>query len=300
MPEDKPETVEPLDTAALPDILPNQPIVSSKPQAWNGIIVEQHCQPPFEIPEHCLPQHLIAIQVGPPIKVENVVNGRFQSGYSVSGDLSVLPAHQPNWERWYGTAEYIALRLEPELVVRTTEQLLEVKRAEIIPHLRIRDPLMQQMGLALLAEVKAGGAMSRLYAESMATTLAVHLLRYYSASLPTIRDYTDGLPNSKLRQAIEYINDNLERDLTLAELAAVVELSPNYFVSLFKRSTGLSPHQYVINCRIERAKALLAENQLPIIEVCHRVGFQNSSHFTTVFRRLMGTTPGAYREQTRG
>jgi AraC family transcriptional regulator len=159
---------------------------------------------------------------------------------------------------------------------------------------------MQQMGLALLAEVKAGGAMSRLYAESMATTLAVHLLRYYSASLPTIRDYTDGLPNSKLRQAIEYINDNLERDLTLAELAAVVELSPNYFVSLFKRSTGLSPHQYVINCRIERAKALLAENQLPIIEVCHRVGFQNPSHFTTVFRRLMGTTPGAYREQTRG
>jgi AraC family transcriptional regulator len=299
MPEDKRKTFDPLKTDGLPDILPNQPLLSSKPQAWNGIIIEHHCQPPFEIPEHCLPQHLIAIQVGPPIKVENVVNGQFQSGYSVSGDLSVLPAHLPNWERWYGTAEYIALRLEPELVVRATEQSLEASRVEIIPHFRIRDPLMQQMGLALLAEVKTGEVMSRLYAESMATTLAVHLLRHYSASQPTIKDYTDGLPPSKLRQAIEYINDNLSQDLTLAELAAVVQLSPNYFVRLFKRSTGLPPHQYVLNCRIERAKALLAENKLPIIEVCHRVGFQSHSHFTTVFRRLMGTTPKAYREQTR-
>ncbi len=298
MPEDKSETVNP-ETVALPDILPNQPIVWSQPQAWNGITVEQHSQPPFEIPEYRLPQHLIAIQVGPPIKVENVVNGRFQSGYSVSGDLSILPANLPNWERWYGTAEYIALRLEPELVVKATEQSLEANRVEIIPHLRIRDPLMQQMGLALLDEVRAGGTMSRLYAESMATMLAVHLLKRYSASLPTIKNYADGLPSSKLRQAIEYINDNLSRDLSLAELAAVVKLSPNYFVTLFKRSTGLSPHQYVLNCRVERAKALLAENKLPIIEVCHHVGFQSPSHFTTVFRRLVGTTPKAYREQAR-
>lgn len=141
--------------------------------------------------------------------------------------------------------------------------------------------------------------MSRLYAESMATMLAVHLLRRYSASLPTIKNYTDALPSSKLRQAIEYINDNLSRDLSLAELAAVVKLSPNYFVTLFKRSTGLPPHQYVLSCRAERAKALLAENKLSIIEVCHQVGFQSPSHFTTVFRRLMGTTPKAYREQTR-
>lgn len=299
MPEDKPKNIDPSKIVSLPDILPNQPILSSKPQVWNGIIIEQHSQPPFEIPEHCLPQHLIAIQVGPPLKVENVVNGRFQSGYSVSGDLSVIPAHLPNWERWYGIAEYIALRLEPELVVKATEQSLEANSIEIVPNIRIRDPLMQQMGLTLLSEVKAGEAMSRLYAESMATMLAVHLLRHYSASKLTIKNYTDGLPQSKLRQAIEYINDRLTHDLTLAELAAVVKLSPNYFVSLFKRSTGLSPHQYVLKCRIECAKALLAENKLPIIEICHQVGFQNPSHFTTVFRRFMGTTPGAYREQTR-
>jgi AraC family transcriptional regulator len=295
--EDKPKTSDPLKTVVA-DILPNQPIVASQPQAWKGIIVEHHSQPPFEIPEHCLPQHLIAIQTGPPIKVENVVNGRFQSGYSVSGDLSILPADLLNWERWYGKAEYIAIRLEPELVVQATRSL-QANRIEIIPHLRIRDPLLQQIGLALLREVKAEGTISRLYAESMATTLGVHLLKHYSASPPTIKNYTNGLPPSKLRELIEYINEHLSQDLSLAELAAVVNLSPNYFVTLFKRSTGLSPHQYVIHCRIERVKALLAENKLPIIEVCDRVGFQNPSHFTAVFRRFMGTTPKAYREETR-
>jgi AraC family transcriptional regulator len=133
----------------------------------------------------------------------------------------------------------------------------------------------------------------------MATTLGVHLLKHYSASPPTIKNYTNDLPPCKLREVIEYINEHLSQDLSLAELAAVVNLSPNYFVTLFKRSTGLSPHQYVIHCRIERAKALLAENKLPIIEVCDRVGFQNPSHFTAVFRRFMGTTPKAYREETR-
>jgi len=64
--EDKPKTSEPPKTV-VPDILPNQPILASQPQAWKGIIVEHHSQPPFEIPEHCLPQHLIAIQTGPPI-----------------------------------------------------------------------------------------------------------------------------------------------------------------------------------------------------------------------------------------
>jgi AraC family transcriptional regulator len=269
--EDKPKTSDPLKTVVA-DILPNQPIVASQPQAWKGIIVEHHSQPPFEIPEHCLPQHLIAIQTGPPIKVENVVNGRFQSGYSVSGDLSILPADLLNWERWYGKAEYIAIRLEPELVVQATRSL-EANCIEIIPHLRIRDPLLQQIGLALLREVKAEGTISRLYAESIATTLAVHLLKHYSASPPTIKNYTNALAPCKLREVIEYINEHLSQDLSLAELAAVVNLSPNYFVTLFKRSTGLSPHQYVIHCRIERVKALLAENKLPIIEVCDRVGF---------------------------
>ncbi len=297
--DDKPEAVVNSETLLFPDALPNEPVLSSQQHGWHGITIEQHCQPPFEIPEHSLPTHLIAIQTGAPIKVDNIVNGRFQSGYSVRGDLSILPAHLPNWERWYGIAEYIALRLEPALMVQLIKQELINDKVEIIPHLRIRDPLIEQLGIGLLKEAKAIGMMSRLYAESTSILIAIHLLKHYSTAKMAVHYHLDGLPKSKLHQVIEYIDENLERDLSLTELAAIAGLSPNYFANTFKRLTGVPPHQYVTNCRIERAKALLAEDKLPITEICHRIGFQSHSHFSTVFRRLIGATPKAYREQTK-
>lgn len=297
MPSDRPTVAN--SEFMLPNALPEQPVLSSQQYEWHGITVEQHCQPPFEIPVHSLPTHLIAIQTGAPIKVENIVNGRFKSGYSVRGDLSILPAHLPNWERWYGIAEYIALRLEPDLMVPVIEQELIADKIEIIPHLRIRDPFVEQLGFGLLRQIKAIGTMSRLYAETTATLLAIHLLKHYSTTKIVDHQHPDGLPKSKLCQVIEYINENLERDLRLTELATIAGLSPNYFANVFKRLTGLPPHQYVTNCRIERAKALLAENRLSITEICHRIGFQSHSHFSTVFRRLIGVTPKTYREQTK-
>ncbi|MEC4819462.1 MAG: AraC family transcriptional regulator, partial [Scytonema sp. PMC 1069.18] len=92
------------------------------------------------------------------------------------------------------------------------------------------------------------------------------------------------------------IHNHLDENLTLAELAAIVQMSPHYFASLFKQSTGLAPHQYLTQCRIERAKRLLLHRNLTIVEICHTVGFQNQSHFTKVFRQHTGTTPKAYRD----
>lgn len=295
----KPKVVANSETLIFPDALPKQPILSSQKYGWHSITVEQHSQPPFELPEHSLSTHVVAIHTGAPLKVEKIVNGRFQSGYSVRGDLSILPAYFPNWERWYGIAEYIVVRLDPELMVQLMEQESIAEKIEIIPNLRIRDPFIEQLGIGLIKEIKTIGTMSRLYAESTTTLLAIHLLKHYSTNKVTVRNYLDGLPKSKLDRVIEYIDENLENDLSLTELGTIAGLSPNYFASVFKRLTGLPPHQYVRNCRIERAKALLGENRLPITEICHRVGFQSHSHFSTVFRRLIGVTPKAYREQTK-
>ncbi|MEP0859678.1 AraC family transcriptional regulator [Trichocoleus sp. DQ-U1] len=109
-------------------------------------------------------------------------------------------------------------------------------------------------------------------------------------------DYTGGLPLHKLREAIAYINDYLDQDLMLAEIAATVQMSPHYFASLFKQSTGFAPHQYVTKCRIEKAKLLLARQELTIAEILQQVGFKSQSHFTRVFRQYTTTTPKAYRD----
>ena len=104
-----------------------------------------------------------------------------------------------------------------------------------------------------------------------------------------------GLPGSRLRRVNEYVRQNLDKALTLAELAGVVHMSPFHFGRLFKRSTGMPPHRFVVRQRIARACACLATPGLPITQISRMVGFRTASHFTTVFRRVTGVTPGGYR-----
>ena len=108
--------------------------------------------------------------------------------------------------------------------------------------------------------------------------------------------YCGGLSQHKLRWAIEYINENLEKDLKLSEIAAIVGMSQYHFVRMFKQSTGLPPHRYLVERRLEKAKRLLTETDLPIAEIAHCVGFANQSSFTKVFRKHTLITPKAYRD----
>jgi AraC-like DNA-binding protein len=103
------------------------------------------------------------------------------------------------------------------------------------------------------------------------------------------------LPLARLRRVTDYIQEHLDEDLRLAQLGSVVYMSPYHFARLFQHSTGLPPHRFVVRTRVDRAIRLLAARELPISRIARLVGFRTPSHFSTVFRRLTGTTPGAYR-----
>ena len=107
------------------------------------------------------------------------------------------------------------------------------------------------------------------------------------------------LPMSRLRRVTEYIQQSLDKDLPLADLAALVSMSPFHFARLFKGSTGLPPHRFVIRQRIARARACLSTPDLSIAQISRSVGFRTPSHFTTVFRRITGVTPRRYRARHR-
>ena len=132
----------------------------------------------------------------------------------------------------------------------------------------------------------------------MATALSAHLLRRYSTRKQEIKNYTGGLPKRLLRNIFDYVEENLDQNLTLTKLSKVVRIGANYFASLFKESTGITVHQYVMKRRIEKAKRLLLQKRdLKIIEICQQVGFQSQSHFTRVFRQHTTTTPKVYRDK---
>jgi AraC family transcriptional regulator len=293
MPAAKPLVVDFMREDVRNSILPHPPLFSSKQAGWNGIYLECHRQPAHQSPKHRHAQHLISIHCGRPVTVERWADGCFQREHLVYGDISIFPAGQDESVRWDREIDWIDLFLEPALLEVAEPELNSTTQVEIVGQLKVSDPLIQQMGLALLAELESDALGSRIYAEAMATTLAVHLLRRYCARSQTIREYSEGLTKYKLQQAIDYINEYLNQDLTVAAIANVVQMSPYHFSRLFKQSTGLAPHQYVIQCRVERAKQLLLRRELTIAEVAYRAGFANQSHLNRHFKRLLGVTPRA-------
>ncbi|MDM9379098.1 AraC family transcriptional regulator [Chlorogloeopsis sp. ULAP01] len=282
------------------NILPRSPVISSYNAKWNGIRLDFHRQPGSETPEHSPTQHALSISLANrPIKAERVLGGRIQTENIKYGDIVVVPANINHKLCWESEAEFIVISLDAELFDRVSYDTIDLQRYEIIPHFASPDPLIQHIGLALKSELESVNTGSILYIDSLAVTLCLHLLKKYSKFLAAIPTYSEGLSQIRLRKAIEYIDENLDQDLSLVEIADVVQMSMYHFSRLFKQSTGLSPHQYVTNCRIEKAKRLLARTEEAINQISQQVGFQNQSHFTNVFRKHIGITPKAYREQVK-
>jgi AraC family transcriptional regulator len=285
---------------ACSQILPRSPLVTSYHTNWHGIRLDYHQQPAFETPEHSPQQHVITVSLAKqPTNAQRMFNGHIQHECIKYGDVAVIPANSDHKSSWELETEFLVISLEKALFTRAAYDSFDLHKIELTPQFAAADPLIQQIGLALKAELESEGIGSRLYIESLSTTLCIHLLRQYAVSSTKIATSVEGLSGLKLRQAIEYINQNLEKDLTLAEIATAAGVSMYHFSRLFKQSTGYSPHQYVMNCRIETAKRLLAKTEEAIDQICRQVGFQSQSHFTNVFRKLIGTTPKAYRRQVK-
>ena len=175
--------------------------------------------------------------------------------------------------------------------MQAAKDAVALNSVEVVEQYGIEDLLIQQLGAAVVAELQQGRLPGRLYIESLANVLTVHILRQYSAAGRYVRDVAACLPRNKLRLACDYINENIRQDLTLTEIAEAVGMSTYHFARLFKQSIGVTPHQYVIQCRVARAKHLLLQGELNIAEIAKSVGFFDQSHLTKHFKRIVGVTP---------
>jgi AraC family transcriptional regulator len=185
--------------------------------------------------------------------------------------------------------------VHPALLVQTASASPQQKCVELMLHLPADDPLRHHMDLVLQVTYAAGGGASRLYAEALADALASHFLRRYAACGHTSHEVSGGLSPAKLQRTLAYIRAHLAQELSLTTLATVVHLSPDHFARLFKQATGRTPHQYVLWCRMERAKQLLADTDVPLGMIGLQVGCTDQSAFTALFRKYVAMTPKAYR-----
>ncbi len=131
---------------------------------------------------------------------------------------------------------------------------------------------------------------------SLQGDMAEEIVRAYLGATLAPIEVIGGLPPRRLQRVFQHIRENIARDLSVSELVQTVGMSQYYFSKLFKMSTGTTPHQYVMRQRVERAQEHLRETRTALAEIATQVGFETQSHFTSVFRRLVGATPKHYRE----
>jgi AraC family transcriptional regulator len=286
-------------SVSSPPLDPFHCLLSSRNLGWRGILVEQYQnQLQHQLLEKsfsALSEHWLNFHLTEPFHLTQKHDERLHESVVHKGNLVLVPAGQPTYWRAHsdGTpVSRLSIYLEPELVAQIAESSdLHPDRIELTNCFSRYDPHMQQIAMMLFAELRSGGIMGELYVESLTQVLVIHLLRHYSVLQPIIAD-CHNLPSRRLENAIDYIHAHLDGDLSMAQIAGSVNTSPTYFAGLFKQSTGISLHQYVIKQRVERAKLLLETTDLPISNIASQVGFANSSHLTYHCKRHTGMTPG--------
>jgi AraC family transcriptional regulator len=274
------------------------PILSSRNQGWENILVEQFQHPPGEGKTHYSDEHTICLSLAPrPVRLLQIKGGKTYAGLYGKGDISITPAKVPFFARWDGNDHYLQIRIASRFIQNVARETIDMNsdQLELLPEFRTRDPQIESIGMLLLAELKQENLGGRLYIESLANVLAVHLLRQYSAPKLRLAIYESGLSERQLSQVLEYIKEHLNQDIKLADLAALLDMSQFHFSHLFKQSIGTAPYQYLLQQRIERAKQLLKQTDRAIIDIAFLCGFNSHSHLSKQFRHFTGMTPTAYR-----
>jgi AraC family transcriptional regulator len=290
---------------AWPELLVRPPLLSSFQSSWQSIQLAHFRQTSINLPELSSAQDMIIIPVcGQGFDYEMTLEGRLHkiSHHQkdiANGCIQVMPADLPHSLYSSSTVEWIHCYLEPRFLSQIAYETVNPDRVGLLPALKKADPLIFQIGLSLRSCLEQDGIGNRFYADSMATALSAQLLRHYSTRKPRLQAYEDGLSSQKLGQAIDYIRTHLSADLSLSAIATELEMSQYYFCRLFKQSTGISPHQYLMQQRLEKAKTLLRQqlsSKRTITCIAIECGFANQSHFARYFRQQMGMSPTQFRE----
>jgi len=271
---------------------------------WKDLLVRIYSESPVRestiVPGVAEP-FIVRVLSGAAVVEERELGGPWLKTRVEAGDFFLTASNSPYELRWkaigpepFGTMH---LHLGLPIFARAIEEAFE-KNLETI-HLRdvsgFKDTFLAALLEGLRGEVSSGRPASPLFVQGVAQALAVHLARNYTELTKDVREYKGGLPAFKLRKTTELMAAHLEEEFSLIRLAREADMSEFHFSRLFKRTTGLTPSQYFIHLRMEKARRLLRETTKSVIEIGLEVGYTSPSHFAQVFRREVGIPPSEYR-----
>lgn len=238
---------------------------------------------------------LIGIHVGAPAKLACRRDGRRYSGTAVHGDIDIIPTDTPSrWEMHDENDTTLLLSL-PQSLLRTVanESGLDAARMEIRNRFQIRDTELEALCWAMKREMELGYPSGRFYLDGLALAVASRVVARHSSVAKLTEERSEGLDKRRLKQVLSFIEDQLAENLSLEQMAAVAGVSASHLNKLFRISMGVPVYHYLIQRRVERAKALLMQDGLSMAEIALAAGFSHQSHMARHMRRVLGVPPRA-------
>jgi AraC family transcriptional regulator len=262
---------------------------------WNSLYASVQHELPYEASFDAVEDHLMILHLGGPVGVERRLGSKRERRIVPAGGLFILPGGIDFGVRLEGELDTLHIYLRNQVVREVAAELgQDPDSLDLVPSLGEPDPLAECLALGVRDALSEGDPAARVYVDYLSRVLAARLLRRYSGSRMCLDARCGALSSSQMNVIKDYMQANLSRSLSLSDIASSCDLSPSYFARRVKTTTGVPPHQYLMQLRVEQAKRLL-NGTMPIVEVALECGFSHQEHLTSVFRRFTGATPAVYR-----
>lgn len=250
---------------------------------------------PFMYLEHTPSENAIVVSKSSVSRVWRKLGEDCKDEFIKAGDVIVNPAGIPHSTYVENEVSFTILRFKLEFISRIALESINSDRVELLPHFSQPDPLICSIAQRLSSLMQSQKPTSQMYIDQLSSFFAVHLLEDYCSIEHQLAENNYALSLIELRQIIEYIDANLDKKIRLVELGNLVNMSSSHFLRLFKKSTGITPAQYLINQRLEKATHLLESTNLDLALIAKKVGFYDHSHLCRIFKNRLSTTPDQYR-----
>jgi AraC family transcriptional regulator len=277
-----------------------QPLTTSETLGWNEIALytSRIYATKESVPGPVTGDHGLVFVLSGSTRLQSELDGKFYDEYLTTGAIGLVPAWHESFGHWSASVTSAFINLSPQLLNSLAETAFRGDPAHVhlLPRLNFHDPLLQHLIGELCEELQNPSPLGTIFAESASQTIMLHLLRKYSTATVTLHPLRAKLTERQLRVVDDYIESNLDRKISLTELASLLFMSQSHFERLFRVTMGCAPYHYVLDRKIERARWLLSRSAMPLHQVAEQCGFANQSHFTRHFTHQIGVSPARFRD----
>jgi AraC family transcriptional regulator len=264
----------------------------------SGLIVETHNIGAIEIPEHEHSSFCLHMQTSGPVQMEWWSEGKYGKENHGPGSMILLTPGTRDRLRWNRPSQRVVLSVDESYLLRAAQELGRKRHLGFENHWIFEDRQLHLLLSEMRREMETGWETGALYGDHLGMSLSIALIQKYSRDVAISPQAKGGISRVRLQRVLDYIAANGHLDIKLDDLADVADMSRFHFARLFRLALGITPHRYLMDQRLQQAKALLRLDTRSVSEVAVETGFANAGHFARAFRRHVGVSPTEWKRQS--